>query len=418
MLSRSGRTAILCATAALLGLPVAARAENGSPLQWKLYGFLNAEVEQVGAPGGATPYGNRWRVSDGNSRLGFAGSYALGEDASALWQLEGALNAFEQGGTDDKGTSAVIVSRNSFVGVEHARIGRLVVGYNDSVYRGLIGSGGELGGNLGLTTLGLDLWNNTSAQVSGNPDSVFSRGEARYKNSIHYLSPDAIVRVGASYGIDEAVANGKHRDRFSAAVRLKAAGFQLGAGFDYQANTGVNTDQLQQALGVRLDGEPGVATYYYKAVASYTAPTGTYVGAGWERSNYGFTQFIPATSTTPYGQTNTGTMHQDALMLSLAQGLGKLTVMGSVGFLGGLQGSLYFPASDYKATQLSLGAKYDFNEHFASYVYGTSIKNEAQQNANLGQAPLYTNNVGTAGAYLAPGNDPHAVGVGLIARFF
>ena len=418
MLSRSGRTAMLCATAALLGLPGGARAENDSPLQWRLYGFLNAEVEQVGAPGGPTPYGNRWRVSDGNSRLGFAGSYGLGDVTKALWQIEGGFGAFEQGGVDDKGTSAVIVSRNTFVGVEDARLGRLLVGYNDSVYRSLIGSGGELGGNLGLTTLGLDLWNNTSAQVTGNPDSVFSRGEARYRNSIHYLSPELwIVRLGASYGIDETVAGGKRRDRFSVAARAKWNGLQVGVGVDYQANTGVNTDQLQQGLGLRLDAEPDAKTYFYKAVASWTAPTGTFVGAGWERSNYAYSQFVPPTSGTPYVATATGTMSQDSVMLSLAQPFGKATVMGSIAFLGELGSSLYFPGSDYKASQVSLGAKWDFNEHFTTYLYGTYIKNEAQQNANLGQAPLYGNNLGTANAYLAPGNDPHAVGVGLIARF-
>jgi predicted porin len=401
-----------------LGLPRGARAENDGPLHWKLYGFLNAEVEQVGAPGGATPYGNRWRVSDGNSRAGFAGAYRFGEFAFALWQLEGSLNSFEQGGTDDKGLSAVLVSRNTFVGVEETRIGRLMVGNVDSSYRSLIGSGGELGGNVSLTTLGLDLWNNTSAQVTGNPDSVFSRGEARYKNSIHYVSPDWLVRFAASYALDEAVTGGEHRDRFSAAVRLKMEGFQVGAGFDYQANTGVNADQLQQGLGVRLDAEPGASTSYYKLVASYTAPTRTFVGAGWERINYGYSQFIPASSTTPYGQLSTGTMYQDTVMLSLAQAFGKLTVGGSVAFLGELRGSLFFPASDYKAQQVSVGAKWDFNEHFATYVYFTSIQNAAQQNANLGQAPLYTNNVGTPNAYLAPGDDPHAAGVGLIARFF
>jgi predicted porin len=415
MLSRSGRTAILCAMAAWLGAPGDARADDA--LQWKLYGFLNAEVEQVGATGGATAYGNRWRVSDGNSRIGFNGSYALGERSRALWQLEASLASFEQGGTNDKGVTAILATRNTFVGVDDARLGRVLVGYNDSVYRNLVGSGGELGGNLGLTTLGLDLWNNTSAQVTGNPDSVFSRGEARYKNSIHYLSPDRMVRFGASYGLDEAVAAGKHRDRFSLGARVKGGGFQLGAGFDWQGNTGVNADQLQQGMGLRLDGEPGVATYYYKVVASWTAPSRTYLGAGWERSNYGYSQFVPPANGAAVGETVTGTMHTDALMVSIAQPFGKATVMASAAILGELKGAVAFAPADFKASQVSLGVKYDFNDHVASYAYGTLIKNAAQQNANLGQAPLYSNGAGTADAYLAPGNDPHAVGVGLIARF-
>jgi predicted porin len=418
MLSRSGRTAILCAMAAGLGLPGGARAEEGSPLQWKLYGFLNAQVEQVGASGGPTEFGARSRLSDGNSRIGFAGSYAVGDTTRALWQLEGSLNAFEQGGVNDKGISAVLVSRNTFVGVEDARIGRLILGTSDSAYRSLVGSAGELGGNIGLTVLGLDLWNNTSAQMTGNPDSVFSRGEARYKNSLHYLSPDWIVQGGLSYGIDEAVANGRRRDRIAAAVRLKTSGFQLGAGLDYQGHTGANADQLQQGLGLRLDGEPGVGTYYYKVVASYTAPVGTFLGLGWERSNYGYSRFIPASVSDPVGRTVTGTMRQDSFMVSLAQPFGRATVMGSVAFLGGLQSAIFSRPADYEATQFSLGAKYDFNEHFALYAYGTSIRNGAQQNVNLGQAPLYSNGAGTADAFLAPGDDPHAVGVGLITRFF
>jgi len=419
MLSRSSRTAILGAFVMTLGLIGRASAQTEEqPLQYRLYGFVNGELERVQATGGATAYGARFRVSDGNSRLGFAGSYQVAPAVKALWQIEGSLGAFEQGGTNDKGASAILVSRNTFVGIEEEHAGRLLVGYNDSVYRSLVGSGSELGGNLGLTTLGLDLWNNTSAQVSGNPDSVFSRGEARYKNSVHYLSPDWLLRFGASFGADEAVGNGRRRDRFALAARLKAAGFQLGVGFDRQGNTGANTDQLQQGLGVRLDGEPGVATYYLKAVASYTAPTRTFLALGWERSSTGFAQFIPASDSTPYAQTKTGSMRQDAVMVSLAQGFGSFTAMASAGRLGKLSGSLFFPGAQYGATQLSLGAKYDFNEHFATYVYGTAIDNKAQQSANLGQAPLYSNAAGTSDAYLAPGNSPRAAGLGLIARFF
>src|SRR5262249_61196258 len=82
-----------------------------------------------------------------------------------------------------------IVSRNSYVGFENDCAGRVVVGNNDSAYRRLIGSGGDMGGNLGLTVLGLDLWNNTSAQISSTTKSIFGRGEDRYHNSVHYVSP-------------------------------------------------------------------------------------------------------------------------------------------------------------------------------------------------------------------------------------
>ena len=51
------------------------------------------------------------------------------------------------------------------------------------------------------------------------------------------------------------------------------------------------------------------------------------------------------------------------------------------------------------------------------YVYFTRINNKSQQNVNLGQSPLHSNNSGQDDAFLAPGNSPRAVGFGFIARF-
>ena len=66
------------------------------------------------------------------------------------------MNNFDQGGVNSRGESATLSSRNTYVGIESARFGTFVVGNNDSVYRSLVGSGGALGGNLGLTVHGID----------------------------------------------------------------------------------------------------------------------------------------------------------------------------------------------------------------------------------------------------------------------
>ncbi len=419
MTSGLRRTALLVAAAVISGsLPVAARAEI--PGTVKFYGFLNAQLERVWASGGATPYDPRFRVSDGNSRLGVSGAIELREGTQALWQIEAGLNSFEQAGTNDKGLLSAIASRNTFVGVADDRLGTLQVGYVDSVYRSLVGSGSELGGNLGLTSFGLDLWNNTSAQMTGNTWSVFSRGEARLKNSVHYLSPELWgVRGGLSYGIDETTSTRRGRDRISAALRGKWEGLLAGVGFDYQRNTGLNTDKLEQGLGAHTDGVEGVSTWYAKALAGYRFPTGTYVGLGWERASYGFAQFVPADPQNPLSSTRKGTLTQDAVMASLAQSIGDLSLMVSGGKLLKLKGasSVFGADGQYEATQLSCGAKYALGQYFATYAYFTAINNEQQQDANLGQAPLYSNGQGTSDAYLAPGNSPRAFGLGLIARF-
>jgi hypothetical protein len=66
---------------------------------------------------------------------------------------------------------------------------------------------------------------------------------------------------------------------------------------------------------------------------------------------------------------------------------------------------------------VSLGAKYKLNDLLTAYAYGTRICNHSQQGVNLGQAPLYSANTGSADAYLSPGDSPRAFGVGLIASF-
>lgn len=384
----------------------------------KLYGFLNAEVESVQAKGGTTPYESRGRVTDGNSRLGATGSIEISPTTKAIWQLEASLNSFDQGGINDRGESNTLTSRNSFIGIEDVRFGRLVVGNNDSAYRSLVGSGGAMGGNLGLSTLGLDLWNNTTAQLTGNSYSLFSRGEARYKNSVHYTSPEWMGLQGAaSYGFDEGRNGGLGHNRFSLAAKYQNGPLQVGVAMDQQSNTGADIDNLQKGFGFRTGSQQGVNTRYAKLLASYQLPTGTYLGLGVEQGRYGFSQFVPPAGSQIYPQLVTGQMKQTGVMASLAQQFGHATLMLSVGSLGKLSNAAFGAPQDYKATQYSVGGKYKLNDYLTAYAYATKIKNRVQQSVNFGQNPLYSVNVGSADAYLSPGDSPQAIGVGLIASF-
>ena len=383
-----------------------------------IYGFLNGQLESVEANGGATPYSARGRVSDGNSRLGFRGNIGVSDDLKGIWQIEAALNNFDQGGVNSRGESATLSSRNTYVGIESARFGTFVVGNNDSVYRSLVGSGGALGGNLGLTVHGLDVWNNTSAQVSGNADSAFSRGEARYKNSAHYLSPSWYgLQVGGSYGFDEDQASNTNRSRYSVAAKYTVGAFSIGAGFDRQNNTGVDTDRLINGYGFRTADVDGAKTDFWKVLGTYRFPTNTTVGLGYEQGKYGYEDVAIPTAGSFYTTTTYGTMKQNAVMLSVAQDIGRASIMASAGKLFDLKGAAFGKESDYAANQYSLGAIYNLNRYLSPYIYYTKIRNQCQQNVNLGQAPVYSNNSGKADAFLAPGNSPRAFGIGLIARF-
>ena len=385
-----------------------------------IYGFINGQVESVEALGGATPYERRGRISDGNSRIGFAGNIGFQghSQTKAIWQIEGGLGGFEQGGVNDNGQTSTLTSRNTFVGIADERFGRFMIGNNDSVYRSLIGSGSQMGGNLGMTVHGVDVWNNTSAQLSGNADSIFSRGEARYKNSIHYLSPDFKgLQAGASYGFDETQGGRSNRARYSLAAKYSVGALQIGAGYDRQDNTGVDTDALEKGLGFGTDAQAGVATSYAKLVASYAFASRTTLGLGYEAASFGYAMASNPTSSNFYTGLQTGSMKQHSVLATLAQDIGDGSILLGYGKLGGLRGTTFASEGDFQANQLSLGATYNLDRSFTPYVYLTRIHNQAQANINLGQSPLRTNNTGSTNAFMAPGDSPRAIGFGMLARF-
>jgi len=103
-------------------------------------------------------------------------------------------------------------------------------------------------------------------------------------------------------------------------------------------------------------------------------------------------------------------------MASVAQPFGNFALMGSFGKLGKLSNSIVGSGDDYQAIQYSVGAKYAFGRPFTVYMYFTRVENKPLQNINLG-VPIYSNNLGTPEAFLAPGNNPMAGGTGMIARF-
>jgi predicted porin len=405
-----------------------------SRIHLRVYGFLNAQLEMAQAIGGTTPYSTRGRISDGNSRLGFSGFVDITKGLQAVWQIEGCLANFEQGGINDRGLLATIVSRNTFVGVEQPVFGRLVFGYNDSVYRSMVGSAGAFGGNLGLTRTGLDLWNNTTAQMSGNPDSLFSRGEARFANSAHYTTPLFYgFQLGASFSFDEVPELERFRNRVSAGLTWEhAVGFKIGAGYDYQTNTGVDQEALFEGEPFSMGTADDVSTSFAKVLAGYVnSRTKTSVAAGVEYAMYGYSSFIYLDGYDMPPELREGTMSQLSSMASASQGLPfGLTLMVSGGKLWKLfdndtvewgnmmnADTLVGSPGDYEAWQVSGGIKYMFGDHFTTYLYYTHIVNESRQNVNFGQAPLYTNNIGTSEAYLSPGDSPRALGIGVLARF-
>ncbi|BAK77403.1 porin Gram-negative type [Pseudogulbenkiania sp. NH8B] len=353
-----------------------------------IYGFVSAGVESVKATGNgdsSKDYKSRTRVSDENSRIGFKGNEDLGNGLKAIWQVESSLKNFEQGGTNDKGETATFATRNSFVGLENASFGKVLLGQNDTAYKA-------------LTDIGINAMANTTADTQG-ATAIFSRGETRLKNSVHYFSPKmAGFELGASYGVDETRPIGtvdgtrQNNDRLSLAGKYTWDALTVAVGYDRQGNK-LNSTGTTEDLN---------KTQFYKLAASYMFPTGTMIGAGIEQGRF---DYVSANDT-----------KQTDWTVALSQSFGAATVKLSYSELGALKNAAG-NEDDYKAKQWVLGATYDLSKRTQLLAYATKITNNSKAAVNLQNNPVYSEGLGTSGAKLTAGNDPQAFGIGMKHSF-
>lgn len=345
-----------------------------------MYGSLNASIESVKATGsGTSELPRETRIATNNSWLGFRGNEDLGSGLKAIWQVESSLRSFEQGGTNDLGQTAILGTRNTYLGLQ-GDFGKAYLGNSDSAYKA-------------LGDLRLDPFINTTASVFGG---IFDRGGARLTNSVHYFSPKlAGFKAAFSYGFDEArphAANGtvQNNHRMSVAGRYEWQALTLGLAYDRQ--------------GSKLNAAKSAPDYDWRAFsranASYAFATGTTVATAFERDqkSYG-------------GMSDT---RQDAWMAALTQAWGRTSVSVVYASLGKLQNATAGQPDDYKARQWVLGAKYDLSKTTQLYAFATKIHNNSRSAINFTSVtPLFDKNVGSATAALTPGNDPQSVGVGM-----
>ncbi|MBV8678934.1 MAG: porin [Aquitalea sp.] len=382
--------------ATLFAVPFAAHADV------TIYGFLSAGIESAKAVGNGTSaneYASRTRVVDNNSRIGFKGVEDLGNGTKAIWQVESSLKNFEQGGTNDAGQTATFATRNTFVGLDDATFGKVLVGYNDSAYKT-------------LTNAGIDLFQDYTAESNGSGVGIYSRGEARLKNSVHYFTPVwSGFQAGASYGFDEAQTGGTDKARVSIAGNYTNGGLIASLGYDRQADTkylgyaAASSFTATAPTGGTTGTSAGNSISYTKLAASYKFATGTLIGAGYEFGRFG-------TSTLGSG------LAQDDWTISLSQDYGAFVFKLEYSQLGQLKGATNPDA--YKAKEITVGADYNLSKSTKLYTYYAKITNNADQNVNFYNNTIYTTAyTGTAGSasFAATGNNPQAFGVGLKVAF-
>ncbi|MBX9268871.1 Porin [Chromobacterium violaceum] len=375
--------------ASLFIVPVAAHADV------TIYGFLSGGIESAKATGSgnsATEYSSRTRVVDENSRIGFKGWENLGGGTKAIWQVESSLRNFEQGGQPDNSSTAnaTFGTRNTFIGIDNSDVGKVLLGQNDSAYKVFTGSGNS--------ALGTDVFVNTTADNFGK-SSVNSRGEARLINSIHWFSPNwAGFTLGGSWGVDETRANGTDAKRISLGLGYNWGALNLATAWDKQYDKGVaaNTTTASANSGSNIS--------FYSIAASYKFDFGTFIGGNYEWGSF--------------DQIGGGQLKQDDWLIALGQDFGAASVKLSYGELGRLKNvGAGVNGDDFKAKQWTLGGYYNLSKSTQLVAYYTKITNNAKQNANFANNPVYDTGLGTAGAKLTAGNDPQAFGVGMKVSF-
>jgi len=358
-----------------------------------IYGTISSSIESAGTSGatnGGTVKPTQTRLTDNNSRIGFRGNEDLGNGLKSIWQVETSLRGMEQGGTNDYGSTSTWGTRNTFVGLQDQNYGRFIIGYNDNAYKSLVGSASEFGN--------INIMANTSADTWGaGPGyyTIFSRGETRMKNSMHYTTPVwAGFQVSGSYGVDETRTNGTSQARESLAAKYVSGAWKIGFGYDRQNDT-AGYSSASTALA-------GKSVSYYKLVTSYQFPTRTLLGGGVEEGRYD-------------SSTGSSVMTQVGWTVSLTQAVSdRWALKASYSRLGGLSNPTSGSSSDYTAKQWVLGTSYDLSRRTQLFAYYTRINNGAAQNVNFGFNPETTS---SSAVSLAAGSTVHALGIGMSVTF-
>ncbi|MDN0081986.1 porin [Crenobacter sp. SG2305] len=351
-----------------------------------MYGTINMAVESTQVSGATNPPSNdvtKGRVVS-KSIIGFKGNEDLGSGLKAIWQVEQEIRGAEQGGTNDKGQPAVFATRNTFVGLSHADYGTFLIGNYDSAYKR-------------LTNRTLNVMPDTTGDTFDST-SIFSRGEARLKNSVNYTTPVWNgFQGGVSYGFDETrtvATNGfrQNQDRVSLGLNYQIAGLNVGAGWDRQGSS-VNSAGTAEGTD---------NTQFYKFAASYKFDFGTMIGAGYEA---GLVKMADGSK-----------RRQADWLFAASQDIGAFSLKAGYGRLG-----QQTSGDGKEAKQWLAGVTYDLSKRTQAYVYGTKITNGSAQNVNFnaGTTPVYDANssFGTPNASLGKGEDIRAIGVGLKTSF-
>ena len=411
----------------------------------EIYGFLNADFENVKAAAATSPVAapgqigvatattaatgqaqpSRNRVTTNSSNIGFRGKEDLGMGWKALFQIESQLN-LDGGDSTKTQTSATpvgtLASRNSAVGLLHDKYGTIFYGiwdlptkviHNsiDAFYATGIGSGNAMYGSPGFGVVTTTQTARAGAGTPAAPNAADASFDRRQGNSVQYWSPNIYgFTAKLAYSANEqrsvqtplAPAFGINPTIYALGLVYERGPFRIGYTFEqhrvYFGLSALGGNAPSAGNNTARDNENSV-------VVSYKLETGlgiTTIGALYERLSYNNSDTAAA-----------GLLHyhRDAVYVSLLHKIGNGTIRASFG--DARQGScerVNLAACSTRgldARQYVLGYSYSLSKRTDLYALWTVVNNGAFAAYQLG------NNNNAFSATIPVGARQQAYGLGI-----
>ncbi len=370
---------IVVALAAAIALPVPALADNANV---NIYGVANLSFDMANNGNNGTQGTSTNKVSSSASRIGLKGAIDLGDNLSAVWQVESRVDMDNAGGT--------FGSRNTFAGLKGESWGQLVLGRHDTPYkiatRRLDIFGDSMGDNRALMGGGIK-GKNSALQFDGRPNDV-----------VMYTSPAMNgFTVAASYvaGAELATTSTNIKGQTWSLAGMYDIG-PLFASLAYQEND-VGSSATGNNAGTATAGTAGVKESAWKAGAGYKLEAFE-AGLAYEKTNDNFNT-AGTVYTCTSGSTATDCYGHNAWYLSgkykLASGAVKLAYA-KAGNLGNKASS--------GASQWVAGYDHNLNKSTVLYAIYTKLSNNVNASYGIaaGDAGINSGYVNAKGADADP----------------
>lgn len=365
----------LIASSLLVSVPALADTANVT-----VYGVANVSFDFIDT--GTTTAGVGGpkinKVSSNASRLGFKGVEDLGDDLSAIWQIESLIAMDNAGGT--------LGTRNTYAGLSHKRYGSLLLGRYDTPYK--------------ISTRKLD---NFSDSIGDNRSLFGSVTGTSASMAFDGRQPDVIAYTSPSLsGFSAAFAHVNLAENTATAAAPKARATSLAAIYDNGTLYGSLAYETHKLDTARIGGKEGA----WRIGSGYTTNDFA-LGIAYEKSSdtLGAAAAPAACAGLAAGANCLG---HSAWYLTGKYNFGSDTVKAAYTQIGNLGGR-----ANTSANQLSLGYDHRLSKRTTLFAVYTRLNNDPSANYGLGNTAFSSGATPSIGA----GAHPSALSFGMKHAF-